>query len=120
MRPEDEWWSSFTKTIGKLSQTDRDLPLPPHVIAMIEAWEAFAGEPVFGRDCADRDRALAAYRQRTEQVRGALPAERSLVFDVARGWAPLCRFLEVPEPSTPFPRHNPRADFWDVLGGEPA
>jgi hypothetical protein len=26
----------------------------------------------------------------------------------------------VPVPATAFPHHNLRADFWEVLGGEPA
>ena len=62
---------------------------------------------------------LAAYRQRTEDVMAAIPPERLLVFDVAEGWKPLCAFLDVPVPDTPFPHQNVRADFWDRLGGEP-
>jgi hypothetical protein len=42
-----------------------------------------------------------------------------LVFDVVEGWAPLCAFLGVDVPDTPFPRTNNRADFWAKLGGEP-
>ena len=50
----------------------------------------------------------------------AIPASRLLVFDVAEGWEPLCRFLDVPVPDdVPFPHHNLRADFWDAVGGEP-
>lgn len=45
--------------------------------------------------------------------------ERLLVFDVAEGWGPLCAFLGVPVPDEPFPHRNLRADFWEVLGGEP-
>jgi hypothetical protein len=50
----------------------------------------------FGCPSADREGVLAAYRRRTEEVCAAIPAERLLVFDVAEGWAPLCRFLDVP------------------------
>lgn len=49
-----------------------------------------------------------------------LSASRLLVFDVAQGWEPLCRFPGVPVPVAAFPHHNLRADFWDALGGEPA
>ena len=64
-----------------------------------------------------------------EEVRASLPPSRLLVFDVRRsiqlsqssfppkishhleykvrdGWAPLCSFLGLAEPSTPFPRSN--------------
>ena len=68
----------------------------------------------------DREAAIAAFEQRTQDVKATVPADRLLVFDVAQGWEPLCAFLDVPVPSTPFPHHNLRADFWEVLGGEPS
>lgn len=119
VRPEEVWWASFQKTIGTLVGRYRDLPMPPHVIAMLGAWEEFAGEPTFGRRYGDRDVALAAYRRRADEVRETVPADRLLVFDVAEGWEPLCAFLGVSVPDRPFPHHNLRADFWEVLGGEP-
>jgi hypothetical protein len=100
--------------------TYKQLPLPPHIGAILDAWGKMAGKETFGGRLADRETAVAAYRRRTEEVRDALPAERLLVFNVAEGWSPLCRFLGVPVPDAPFPRHNLRADFWEVLGGEPA
>jgi hypothetical protein len=121
VRSEDAWWASFTKTIAKLTMTYPQMThLPPHAHAMLAAWEGFAGEGTFGRDYTDKDKAVAAYRLRTEQVREAIPADRLLVFNVAEGWEPLCRFLDRPVPDTPFPHHNLRDDFWEVLGGEPA
>jgi hypothetical protein len=61
---------------------------------------------------------LAAYRRRTEEVCAAIPAERLLVFNVAEGWAPLCRFLDVPVPDAPFPRMNSTEQFWKIVRGE--
>lgn len=120
VRPEDEWWDSFSRTIGKLMSTYRTIPLPPHICAILDAWGELAGKQTFSGRPADRETAIAAYHRRTEEVRDALPAERLLVFNVAEGWKPLCRFLGVPVPEAPFPRHNLRTDFWEVLGGEPA
>lgn len=120
VRPEDDWWMSFSRTIGKLMARYRQLPLPPHVAAILDAWDRLAGNGTFGGRLDDRETAVAAYRLRTEQVRHAIPAERLLIFHVGDGWEPLCRFLGVPVPATPFPHHNLRADFWEVLGGEPA
>jgi hypothetical protein len=119
-RPEDAWWTSFSKTIGKLIVAYPGLPMPPHVTAMLDAWQDFAGGPVFGRNYLDRESAIAAYRRHNEEVRRSIPADRLLVFDVAEGWEPLCAFLGAPVPDAPFPHHNLRADFWEVLGGEPA
>ncbi|MBS0571623.1 MAG: hypothetical protein JSS08_00010 [Proteobacteria bacterium] len=120
VRPEDKWWASFDKTIGKLMARYKELPMPPHIHDMLAAWNDFAGKETFGGALGDREIALAAFRRRTADVRDALPAERLLVFDVAEGWQPLCAFLDVDVPAAPFPHHNLRADFWEVLGGEPA
>ncbi len=119
-RPEDKWWKSFSTTIGKLMVTYPTLPLPPHISDMMTATHDMIRDNTFNGGMADRDMAIAAYRRRADEVRAAIPAERLLVFDVADGWTPLCQFLDVPVPDTPFPHQNLRADFWEVLGGEPA
>lgn len=71
-------------------------------------------------DHIERDRAIAAYRGNNQMVRDTISADRLLVFDVAQGWGPLCRFLEVPEPQMPFPSANQREEFWAHFGSEPA
>jgi len=120
VRPEEKWWASFNKTIGKLMARYKEIPLPPHIRDMLSAWNDLAGKSTFGGVLDDKEAGLAAYRRRTEDVRAALPSDRLLVFDVAEGWEPLCSFLGVEVPDEPFPHHNLRADFWEVLGGEPA
>lgn len=120
VRPEEKWWASFDKTIGKLMARYKDLPLPPHIRDILAAWNELAGKDTFGGKLDDREVGLAAFRRRTKDVQEALPAHRLLVFDVAEGWGPLCAFLGVDVPDEPFPHHNLRADFWEVLGGEPA
>jgi len=67
----------------------------------------------------DREKILAAYRKRAEDVKAAIPPERLLVYDVAEGWEPLCAFLGVPVPDEPFPHKNTRDEFWAHFGGEP-
>ena len=118
VRPEDKWWASFEKTIGKLGTTYASMPLPPHIHAMLEATFG-AVRPTFGGMLLDREQALAAFRRRTMDVAAAIPPERLLVFDVSEGWGPLCTFLGVPVPDEPFPHHNLRNDFWEAIGGEP-
>jgi hypothetical protein len=68
----------------------------------------------------DRDAAIAAFHRQLAEVRGAVPAERLLVFTVGDGWVPLCAFLGLPVPTTEFPILNDGADFWSRFGGEPA
>jgi Sulfotransferase domain len=45
------------------------------------------------------------------EVRQSVPADRLLVWSVTEGWEPLCRFLEVPVPETPFPHLNDSREF---------
>lgn len=117
MRPEASWWNSFSRTIAKFFATYEEMPLPPHILAMSDAGMEMIGRQTFGGNFTDRETALAAYRRRAEQVRAAIPPERLLVFDVAEGWEPLCRFLGVAVPDGPFPHHNTTAEFWDLVSG---
>lgn len=117
-RPAEAWWGSFSVTIAKFFTRFRTLSLPPEIQAIFETMSGWFMQETFGQPI-DRDRAIAAYRRNNERVREMIPAERLLVFDVAQGWEPLCRFLQVPVPGTPFPRSHPRDEFWAHFGGEP-
>ena len=118
-RPEDLWWKSFERTIAKLTANFHSMPLPPHISDMLTALKSLLERDTFAGDMTDKDTAIAAYRQRLADVTTAIPADRLLIFDVAEGWEPLCAFLDKPVPAEPFPHHNLRADFWEVLGGDP-
>ena len=66
---------------------------------------------VFAGRAEEREYAIATYGRHVAEVRATVPAERLLEFEVAQGWAPLCAFLEVPEPDEPFPRVNDKGAF---------
>ena len=53
----------------------------------------------------------AYFRRHTEEVIASVPKDRLLVFEVSQGWEPLCAFLGVPVPDTPYPRENSREQF---------
>ncbi len=118
-RPEDAWWNSFSVTIGKFFSRAPEIDLPPHLRSIFGTMIGWFVTDTF-RDHTDRDSAIAAYRLNNRKVRETIPPERLLVFNVADGWEPLCHFLEVPAPDTPFPRSHPRDEFWAHFGGEPA
>lgn len=117
-RPEDEWWASYSNTIGKFFAVRESLPVPPPIAAIFATMDRLLIEGVFGG--LDRERSIAAYRRNNERVRATIPAENLLVFTPADGWEPLCRFLRVPVPANAFPRSNARDEFWAHFGGEPA
>ncbi len=117
-RPDEAWWTSFNSTIGKFFTVAPDLDLPPHIADIFRTMSGWFLTDTFS-DYTDKDTVIAAYRRNNRKVRETIPAERLLVFNVADGWEPLCLFLDVPVPETPFPRSNPRDEFWAHFGGEP-
>lgn len=64
-----------------------------------------------------RAEAVAYYQQHIETVRREVPLEKLLVFKVTDGWKPLCEFLSVPVPATPFPNVNSREQFQKIRRG---
>lgn len=53
-------------------------------------------------------RAIERYH---DEVQHTVPSDRLLVWSVGEGWEPLCEFLELPVPDTPFPHLNESKDF---------
>jgi hypothetical protein len=119
IRPEEAWWRSFSDTIATALTTYRDAPTPPppHMLDMFGAVEKLIMRGTFGDPPIARETAIAAFRARTEAVRESIPPERLLMFDVTEGWEPLCAFLGVPVPETPFPRTNSTEQFWQLVRG---
>ena len=66
---------------------------------------------------ADRDKAVAYYQQHIDTIRREVPLEKLLVFKVTDGWEPLCEFLSIPVPPTPFPNVNSREQFQKIKRG---
>ena len=63
----------------------------------------------------DRAKAVAHYKQHIEDVRAAVPPEKLLIFTVTEGWGPLCKFLGLPVPATPFPNVNDREEVKKII-----
>ncbi len=111
-RDEAAWLKSFDATIRKGVQGL--VPGPP---GWPEMANAIVNERVFGGRAADDDAALDAYRRNNAAVRAEVPPEKLLVFDPGAGWAPLCAFLDVPVPDTPYPHVNKKEHFGAPMTG---
>ena len=59
----------------------------------------------------DKEFVIKKFNAHNEDVIKTVPAERLLIFDANLGWEPLCKFLNVPVPGTPFPKTNTREEF---------
>ena len=116
-RPEEQWWNSFSATIAVVLGNFRDMPAPPHMRAMMTVAAQMIGPETIGNSLT-KDAALSAYRKRAADVEAVIPRERLLIFDVAEGWEPLCRFLNVPAPTTAFPHVNSTEEWWKLVRGE--
>jgi hypothetical protein len=67
-------------------------------------------EKTFGGSL-DKDNAIAVINAHNEEVRRLVPQKRLLVYESGEGWQPLCTFLDVPVPATPYPNVNTTEDF---------
>ena len=104
VRDPDQWFESIQATIF----ADR-----PPVAATSDLQKAFFGSfmSAFGDKLHDRAFLTDYFRRHTEEVKATIAPERLLIYEVGQGWAPLCAFLGVPVPETPYPSENDRATF---------
>lgn len=110
VRDVDAWHESILKTIAKKLK-DRHLVSDSYVRERLEVANSLVNVGLFGGKIEDPSRAKAVFHQHVQDVTNTIEPERLLVFDVAEGWEPLCRFLELPEPSVPFPQRNSATGF---------
>jgi hypothetical protein len=110
VRDPESWYDSISNTIFKALEQ----PLP-------QQDDAARGQRVMAKDIIverafdnrplDKAHVLARYAAHNAAVQRSVPADRLLTYDVAQGWEPLCDFLGVPVPATPFPSANRRDEF---------
>ena len=104
LRDPDSWFSSTQETI-----------LQPFVMKMHTAMGTLGmcNKIGWGDDpkLRDKDYMIARFHRHNVDVLKAIPKDRLLVFEAKQGWAPLCAFLGVPVPSTPYPHVNSREEM---------
>jgi len=114
VRDPDGWYESTRKTIVP---TLTKFPLRivmsrlPYVSGPIRVMRPTALYRDLFQRFDDRERAKQIFLEWNETVKRVVPSDRLLVFEAKDGWTPLCDFLGVPVPDTPFPRINDTAEF---------
>ena len=53
-----------------------------------------------------KEASVRYYNNWVEHVKKTVPPERLLIFESKQGWAPLCKFLDIPIPEEPYPNVN--------------
>lgn len=107
-RDPKEWYESITNTI--LASMRRTQIEDPERAEWFRFAHMIVVDQTFGGDLSEAS-LIAAYLRHNAKVKATITPERLLVFNPAEGWNPLCRFLDVPVPGTPFPRVNTRKEF---------
>ena len=108
VRDPDQWFDSTQATVFSDQMLGRQMgPLMHEFFAKVVTRE-------FGGDIHDRDFMLAQFERRRQEVIAAIPEPRLLVYDVREGWEPLCAWLGVAVPETPFPHSNTREEMAQV------
>ena len=65
-----------------------------------------------------RTHAIQVFNAHNGDVRRSVPRERLLVYESGEGWEPLCDFLGLPVPATPYPKVNTTGDFVSRFPGK--
>lgn len=115
VRDPERWYESASKSIftaprGGLKQL-LQLLTTPRMWRSVWVVRRILQVQTFGGKERDKDHTLAVSRAHNEEVKRTVPLERLLVYDVKEGWGPLCEFLGVAVPETPFPHVNDAATF---------
>ncbi len=110
VREPERWYNSTKETIytaGTIFPKWLLRWVKPFRI-VIEMQDLIIWQRLFNGRFEDKSYALQVFEDWTEEVKRVVPEDQLLVFSVKEGWGPLCQFLNVPVPNTPFPRVNDR------------
>lgn len=109
VRDPGQWFESTQATIFSPASLERLSASPMATFFRKTTLTAF------GDHIHDREFMIMEFNRHNAEVRGSVPPDRLLVYEASQGWEPLCRFLDVPVPSTPFPRRNSREEMATMM-----
>lgn len=116
VRESDRWYESTANTIFRT----RRLPFfVRHVLPFAKSYERVTNglvwDKVFNGRFSSRAHAISIFEDHIADVKATVPPEKLLVYSVKEGWEPLCEFLDVPVPDTPFPNINSSEQFKRII-----
>lgn len=69
----------------------------------------------FGGEFGSEQSAKSTFINHIKEVSENVPKEKLLIYEVADGWEPLCKFLRIDIPQVPFPHLNKNQDFHKMV-----
>jgi hypothetical protein len=113
VRDPEKWFESTQATIFSEHAIGMLSGIPPMKEFMSNVtWSHF------GDHIHDKDFMMAAFKRHNAEVERTIPKDRLLVYEASEGWAPLCKFLDVPVPDAPFPRINSREEMAALIASQ--
>lgn len=110
-RSAESWYASISETI--LATVWAPDTWPPQAVEWFTMVTRVL-ERSFG-DAREKDDLIATFHAHEANVKATIPPERLLVHSAKDGWGPLCAFLDVPVPLTPYPRTNSKEEFFQHM-----
>lgn len=120
-RDADSWFKSITQTIfwatkpsfGMILSMIVRMPFSSQLRKRLRVFKYNSKmlDTLFGKELKDKEKIIKCFNEHNEKVLNSISKEKLLVYDVKSGWEPLCKFLNVPVPVTPFPRVNSKDEF---------
>jgi hypothetical protein len=125
VRDPEKWYQSMHDTIYKFNRLTflRKVFLltmglfKPEFKRLYAVWhlqEQTTWQKTFKGQFHNKKYAIEVFTNHIEEIKSKVPADRLLVFNIKDGWEPLCHFLKVPVPDTPFPRVNDSTSFIEL------
>src|SRR3984957_1437682 len=106
VRDPEAWYASMINNIYQPMK----FPAPHHAPELVRQQSEMVRKSIlvetFDNRFEDKAHAIEVFKRHSQEVRDSVDLARLLEFDVREGWAPLCRFLDVPIPDEPVPRLN--------------
>lgn len=114
LRDPVKWFESTQATVfsdGMTAMIKSQAAMVPFFERTV--WKAF------GNRIHDRAHMIDVFERHNEAVKAGIPKQRLLVYEVSQGWNPLCEFLGVDVPRTPFPKVNSREEMQARMAAGP-
>ncbi|MEO6695773.1 MAG: sulfotransferase family protein [Ignavibacteria bacterium] len=124
-RDPETWFKSISDTIfwavkpsvGRIVKMAIRLPFSSALRKRLRVMKYNGGmvETFFGKDLKDKTKVIEHFNKYNYEILNTIPKEKLLVYDVKSGWEPLCKFLNVPISSIPFPKTNSTDEFVNTV-----
>jgi len=108
-RDANKWFDSTNETIHSLEFARFMKNSPFGEMIQKTMWDRMENR------MQDRQYMVDFFNKHTAEIIDSIDPERLLVYQVSDGWAPLCKFLEVPVPNLEYPRINSRNETKELL-----